>query len=164
MANLRKIEFNIDIYNREENRLEVQMRIHQEKKNMMYEKEIEELKKMYNIKENLKSIEAKEGKKKVKKYIMEKNEMEVNEEAKNGSKTKNLDICNKGYLNKLNFKEAKIIFLLKTNMIETKGNFKNKYHPNNLKCELCEKIEETTQHLYRDKKKNCGKEHTNGNT
>ena len=48
----------------------------------------------------------------------------------------------------MNFKEAaKIIFLLKTNMIETKGNFKNKY-PNNLKCELCEKTEETTQHLF----------------
>ena len=73
MANLRKIEFYIDIYNREENRLEVQMRRHQEKKNMMYEKEIEELKRKYSIKENLKSIEAKEGKKKVKKYIMEKN-------------------------------------------------------------------------------------------
>ena len=53
MANLRKIEFNIDIYNREENRLEVQMRIHQEKKNMMYEKEIEELKK--NIQHKRKS-------------------------------------------------------------------------------------------------------------
>ena len=41
-----------------------------------------------------------------------------------------------------------MIFLLKTNMIETKGNFKGKYHPNNLKCELCEKTEETTQHLF----------------
>ena len=40
-----------------------------------------------------------------------------------------------------------MIFLLKANMIETKGNFKNKY-PNNLKCELCEKTEETTQHLF----------------
>ena len=70
VVNLRKIEFYIDMYNREENRLEVQMRIHQEKKNMTYEKEIEELKNIYNIKENLKNVEAKEGKKKVKKYIM----------------------------------------------------------------------------------------------
>ena len=147
MANLRKIEFYIDMYNREENRLEVQMRIHQEKKNMTYEKEIEELKKIYNIKENLKSIEAKEGKKKVKKYIMWKNDEEINEEVKKGSKTKDIDICNKDYMNKLNFKEAKMIFLLKTNMIETKRNFKGKY-PNNLKCEICEKKEETTQHLF----------------
>ena len=50
-------------------------------------------------------------------------------------------------MNKLNFKEAKMIFLLKTNMLETKGNFKAKY-PNNLKCEVCEKKEETTQHLF----------------
>ena len=39
------------------------MRIHQEKKAMSYEKEIEELKKFYNIREDLKIIEAKEGKK-----------------------------------------------------------------------------------------------------
>ena len=78
------------MYNREENRLEVQMRIHQKKKNMTYEKEIEERKKIYNIKENLKSIEAKEGKKKVKKYIMGKNEEEINEEVKKGSKSKNI--------------------------------------------------------------------------
>ena len=62
MTNLRKIEFYIDMHNREENRLEVQMRIHQENKNMTYEKEIEELKKIYNIKENLKSIELKKEK------------------------------------------------------------------------------------------------------
>merc|ERR1712055_528572 len=142
VVNLRKIEFYIDMYNREENRLEVQMRIHQENKNMTYEKEIEELKKIYNIKENLKNVEAKEGKKKVRKYIMKKND-----EVKNGTKTKDLDICNKNYMNKLNFKEAKMIFLLKTNMLETKGTFKGKY-PKNLKCEVCEKKEETTQHLF----------------
>merc|ERR1712055_954712 len=53
-----------------------------------------------------------------------------------------MGICNKNYMNKLNFKEAKMIFLL-----ETKGNFKGKY-PKNLKCEVCEKKEETTQHLF----------------
>merc|ERR1739842_156424 len=40
-ANLRKLEFYIDLHNREETRLEVQMRIHQEKKaqkDMTYEK------------------------------------------------------------------------------------------------------------------------------
>ena len=39
------------------------MRIHQEKKAMSYEKEIEELKKLYNTREDLKRIEVKEGKK-----------------------------------------------------------------------------------------------------
>merc|ERR1712106_478544 len=56
-ANLRKLEFYIDLHNREETRLEVQMRIHQEKKDMTYEKEIKELKEYYNIKEDLKNIE-----------------------------------------------------------------------------------------------------------
>jgi len=40
------------------------MRIHQEKKDMTYEKEIKELKEHYNIKEDLKNIEKREGKKK----------------------------------------------------------------------------------------------------
>merc|ERR1712008_442016 len=57
IANLRKLEFYIELHNREETRLEVQMRIHQEKKDMTYEKEIKELKEYYNIKEDLKNIE-----------------------------------------------------------------------------------------------------------
>ena len=146
-ANLRKLEFYIDLHNREENRLEVKMRMHQEKKNMTYEKEIEDLKKAYNIKENLKSIEAKEGKKIVKRHIRKKNEEEIKEETKEGSKTKDLNLCTKEYMNKLNFKEAKIIFLLKTNMIEVKENFRSQY-PKNSKCEVCEKQKETTQHLF----------------
>merc|ERR1712106_421281 len=79
IANLRKLEFYIDLHNREETRLEVQMRIHQEKKDMTYEREIEELKKFYNIAEDLKNIEAKEGKRKLKRYIMKKNEEDIEE-------------------------------------------------------------------------------------
>ena len=63
IANQRKLEYYIELHNREESRLEVKMRIHQEKKSMSYEKEIEELKKFYNIREDLKIINAKEGKK-----------------------------------------------------------------------------------------------------
>ena len=63
MANQRKIEYYMELHNREKSRLEVKMRIHQEKKSMSYEKEIEELKKFYNIRADLKRIEAKEGKK-----------------------------------------------------------------------------------------------------
>ena len=61
-ANLRKLEFYIDLHSREDTCLKVQMRMHQEKKDMNYEKEIEELKKYYNIKEDIKSIETKVGK------------------------------------------------------------------------------------------------------
>merc|ERR1712055_739784 len=64
IANLRKLEFYIELHNREETRLEVQMRIHQEKKDMSYEKEIKEY---YNIKEDPKKIEKREGKRKMKK-------------------------------------------------------------------------------------------------
>ena len=63
IANQRKLEYYIELHNREESRLEVKMRIHQEKKAMSYEKEIKELKKFYNIREDLKIVKAKEGKK-----------------------------------------------------------------------------------------------------
>merc|ERR1712105_321819 len=66
VANQRKLEYYMDLHNREEGRLEVKMRIHQEKKAMSYEKDIEELKKFYNIREDLKRIESKKGKKKKK--------------------------------------------------------------------------------------------------
>ena len=67
VANQRKLEYYIELHNREESRLEVKMRIHQERKAMSYEKEIEELKKFYNIREDLKRVEVKEGKKNYKK-------------------------------------------------------------------------------------------------
>ena len=65
---------------------------------------------------------------------------------KKGKKTKDLNECNKEYMSKLNFNEARMIFLLKANMIETKANFKGQYL-NNIKCEICGE-EETTQHLF----------------
>ena len=64
-----------------------------------------------------------------------------------GKKTKDLNECNKEYMSKLNFNEARMIFLLKSNMIETKANFKGQFL-NDLKCEICGKEEETTQHLF----------------
>ena len=149
-ANLRKLEFYIDLHNREETRLEVQMRIHQEKKDhkdMTYKKEIEELKKFYNITEDLKNIEAKEGKRKLKRYIIKKNEEEIEEEIRKGKKANNINEVNNEYMKKLNFKEARIIFLLKTNMIDAKANYRFQ-HPENQICDICEKQEETTQHLF----------------
>ena len=146
VANQRKLEYYIELHNREESRLEVKMRIHQERKAMSYEKEIEELKKFYNIREDLKRVEVKEGKKIIKKYVIKKNEEEIRDEMKKGKKTKDLYECNKEYMRKLNFNEARMIFLLKANMIETKANFKGQYL-NNIKCEICGE-EETTQHLF----------------
>ena len=147
IANQRKLEYYIELHNREESRLEVKMRIHQEKKAMSYEKEIEELKKFYNIKEDLKTVKAKEGKKIINKYVIKKNKEEIEEDMEKGKKTKDLNECNKEYMSKLNFNEARMIFLLKSNMIETKANFKGQFL-NNLKCEICGKEEETTQHLF----------------
>ena len=106
------------------------MRIHQEKKDhkdMTYKKEIEELKKIYNITEDLKNIEAKEGKRKLKRYITKKNEEEIEEEIRKGKKANNINEVNNEYMKKLNFKEARIIFLLKTNMIEAKANYRFQY-------------------------------------
>ena len=123
------------------------MRIHQEKKDMTYEREIEELKKIYNIAEDLKNIEAKEGKRKLKRYIMKKNEEEIEEEIREKKKANNINEVNNEYMKKLNFKEARMIFLLKTNMIEAKANYRFQY-PDNQICDICEKQEETTQHLF----------------
>ena len=146
IANLRKLEFYIELHNREETRLEVQMRIHQEKKDMTYEKEIKELKEYYNIKEDLKNIEKREGKRRMKKHITKKNDEEIEEEIRKGKKAKNINEMNNDYMTKLNFREARMIFLMKTNMIETKVNYKNQSQENQI-CDTCEKQEETTQHL-----------------
>ena len=81
-ANQRKLEYYIELHNREESRLAVKMRIHQEEKAMSYEKEIEELKAFYMIKEDLKILETKEGKRIIKKYIIKKNKEEIEEETK----------------------------------------------------------------------------------
>ena len=79
------------------------MRIHQEKKDqkdMTYEKEIEELKKIYNTAEDLKNIEAKEGKRKLKRYIMKKIEEEMEEEIRKGKKANNKNDVNNEYMKK----------------------------------------------------------------
>merc|ERR1712121_364614 len=94
VANQRKLEYYIELHNREESRLEVKMRIHQEKKAMSYEKEIEELKKFYNIKEDLKTVKAKEGKKLIDKYVIKKNKEEIEEDMEKGKEEKDLNECN----------------------------------------------------------------------
>merc|ERR1711874_356970 len=68
---------------------------HQEKKAMSYEKEIEELKIFYNIREDLKRIEVKEGKKRVKKYVIKKNKEEIEVKMRIHQEKKDLNECNK---------------------------------------------------------------------
>ena len=77
---------------------------------------------------------------------LKKNEEEIEEEIRKGKKANNINEVNNEYMKKLNFKEARIIFLLKTNMIEAKANYRFQY-PENQICDICEKQEETTQHL-----------------
>jgi len=93
----------------------------------------------------------------MKNHITKKNYEEIEEEIRKGKKLKNINEMNNDYMTKLNFRETRIIFLMKTNMIETKVNFKNQSQENNI-CDICEKQEETTQHLlecegYRDIRK-----------
>ncbi|CAL4083876.1 unnamed protein product, partial [Meganyctiphanes norvegica] len=59
IANQRKLEYNIDLNNREDWRLEVKARKIQEEKKLKYYNEIEELKVFYNIKENLNEVDPK---------------------------------------------------------------------------------------------------------
>ena len=63
IANQRKLEYYIELHNREEECLEVKIRKYQEEERMTYEIEIEELIKFYNIEENIKEIGKYEGKK-----------------------------------------------------------------------------------------------------
>ena len=72
IANQRKLEYYIDLHNREEKRLEVEFRKYQEE-NMSYEKEIKELINFYKIEENLKTVDISKGKKIVKEAIHKKN-------------------------------------------------------------------------------------------
>ena len=68
-----------------------------------------------------------EGKKRIKKYVIKKNKEEIEEEMKKGKKTKDLNECSKEYMSKLNFNEARMIFLLKSNMIN-KSKFQRTIH------------------------------------
>ena len=147
LANQRKLEYYIDLHNREETRLEVRIRKYQEETNMSYEKEIEELKKLYKIEDNLKKIEKREGKNSVKKAIEEKNKEELKEQMSKGKKTQSIVKWKENYMEKLNFEDAKTIFKLRTNMIETKANYSNGYK-GQIICEQCKVKEETTQHLF----------------
>ena len=55
IANTRKLQYYVDLQNRDENKLEVKMQKLQQNRNMSYEREINELKEKYNIDISMKS-------------------------------------------------------------------------------------------------------------
>ena len=89
IANTRKLQYYVDLQNREEWKLEVKMQKIQQNKNMSYDREIKELKEKYNINISLKG----ENHWKIKNYIRDKikkiNDLEIEEEIKSGKKTMN---------------------------------------------------------------------------
>ena len=66
------------------------------------------------------------------------------------SKSINLEISNEPqeYLtsDEINTDEKKLLFNLRSRMVDIKVNFKNKYN-GNLRCTFCDKEEESAQHL-----------------
>ena len=147
IVNQRKLEYYVDLHNREDERLEVRIRKYQENERMTYETEIEELIKLYKIEENLKEIGKYEGKKIIKKAIEKKNKEEIDEQKNKGRKTQNIERWKEDYLRNLKYKDARTIFELRTNMIKVKANFKNE-HAGQIMCELCQEKDETTQHIF----------------
>ena len=148
IANQKKLEYYIDLNNREEWRLEVKMKNLQEQKNMSYKKEIEELIEKYNIRENLKIINAKEGKRIIKKAVRKYNDDEIKEEINNGKNTKNMDKHCKKYLKKLKFDNANTIFMAVSGMLDLKANYRQK-HLRGWNCDMCKNNkEENTQHIF----------------
>ena len=147
IANQRKLEYNIDLNNREDWRLEVKARKIQEEKKLKYYNEIEELKVFYNIKENLNEVDPKTAKNTIKKAVLRKNEEEVNEAIKNGKKTENIKSDKENYINKLKFEDARILFMAKAGMLDLRANYKNKYK-DGLECKTCVGKVENTQHIF----------------
>ena len=161
IANTRKLQYYVDLQNRDKNKLEVKMQKIQQSKNMSYEKEINELKEKYNIDISMKGENKEAIKNHIKNKIMEINDKELEEEIKVGKKTKMLNEVNRNYLENFHFEEARAIFMMLTRMIDVKANFKNKYR--NLECEIC-RVEENTQHLFKCKKYHGLNENIKGET
>ena len=90
-------------------------------------------------------------KSKLKDIIKAQINIDLNEELKNKQKSKTKlrfinDFSEKEYLKSLEYKESITMLKIRLNMIETKCNYKASYR-NNLKCELCQEKNDTTEHL-----------------
>ena len=148
IANTRKLQYYVDLQNRDESKLEVKMLKLQKSKNMSYEREINELKEKYKIEICLKGENPIKIKNYIKNEIKKINDQEIREKIKEGKKTKIMYEYNKKYIEKFHYEEARAIFMMITRMIDVKANYKNKYR--NLECEIC-KVEENTEHLFKCK-------------
>ena len=103
IANTRKLQYYVDLQNRDKNKLEVKMQKLQERKNMPYEKEINELKEKYSIDISMKGENSQAIKNHIKNKILEINDKELEEEIKIGKKTKMMNEVNRKYLENFNF-------------------------------------------------------------
>ena len=118
-------------------------------------KEIQEMMKNYNIKYNTEEIKAM-SKSKWKTIVVQAvkkiDQKEIKEWCQKSSKCKDLIRSNEqntNYIEKIDSQNAKIILMERLNMTNVKTNYQGRYHkPNStLCCTLCEKEEETTNHL-----------------
>ena len=98
IANTRKLEYYVDLQNREENKLEVKIQKLQESTNMSYEREINELKEKYNIGICLKEENIKTAKTYIKNQIKKINDEEIKEEIEKGEKIFMMNHYNKNYI------------------------------------------------------------------
>ncbi|MCP4523301.1 MAG: hypothetical protein GY828_03710, partial [Candidatus Gracilibacteria bacterium] len=86
IANSRKLQYYVDLKNREETKLEVKMQKIQQKQNMSYEREIKELREKYNIDICLRENNIMAIKNMIKTEIKKKNDEEIEDEIKKGKK------------------------------------------------------------------------------
>ena len=143
---MKKIDYFIDLTSREESKLEVKIKKLIEEKNMTYIKEIEEIREQYNIRIKLEDLSPKEAKKIVRESIRKKNDEEIKEKINKEKKTK-INKLQYNYINNMNFEDARTIFMIITDMINVKMNYKGKYKEN-LKCKRCNEADEDTLHIF----------------
>ena len=146
IVNMKKIDYFIDLTSREESKLEVKIKKLIEEKNMTYIKEIEEIREQYNIRIKLEDLSPKEAKKIVRESIRKKNDEEIKEKINKEKKTK-INKLQYNYINNMNFEDARTIFMIITDMINVKMNYKGKYKEN-LKCKRCNEADEDTLHIF----------------
>ena len=149
IAKIKKLNYYVDLKNRNENKLKVKMQRLQISREMSYEREIIELEEKYKIDTCLTGNKTKVIKNCIKNKIKKVNDKEIEDEIKKGKNTYMMSIYRKDYIEKLHFEKARAIFMILTRMIDDKTIFKNKHR--NLECETCQ-TEENTHHLFKCKK------------
>ena len=96
----------------------------------------------------IETISKYQWKKLIKAAISKKETKTLSETKETAKKGKYLEtnISCKNYLSKLSLEDARTILKIRTNMIEVRANFKNKY--TDLNCPICNDEIETTNHLF----------------